>query len=108
MPALKANIAKELYEAHDMNQVEIAKKLGLTQAAVSKYLSKGVCKRKEIFATQAKISKAAKRLADAITTSKLSSEALAMKICEECLKIHDEYECIICKHIRSKRKKRSK
>lgn len=39
LPALRASIAKRLYEDYDFSQEEIAASLGLTQAAVSKYLS---------------------------------------------------------------------
>ncbi|OGI15705.1 hypothetical protein A3K63_04740 [Candidatus Micrarchaeota archaeon RBG_16_49_10] len=39
LPAIRAGVTKKLYRKHKMNQVEIAEKLGITQAAVSKYLS---------------------------------------------------------------------
>lgn len=39
LPAIRAGVAKELYNKYDFNQVEIARKLGITQAAVSKYIA---------------------------------------------------------------------
>jgi len=93
LPALKAGIAKELYERHDMNQVEIAKKLGLTQAAVSKYLSKGVGKNKDAAAVNSQISKSSKKIAAHIASSRLSEDELCRIICEECLKISNRVKC---------------
>ena len=37
-PALKASIARELLSEYSFNQTDVASKLGVTQAAVSKYL----------------------------------------------------------------------
>ena len=39
IPAVRVRVAKELYDKHNLNQKEIAKKLGLSQPAISKYLS---------------------------------------------------------------------
>ena len=39
IPAIRAGVTKELYNEYNFNQVEIAKKLGITQAAVSKYIA---------------------------------------------------------------------
>ena len=39
LPSLRASVVKELSGKHGMKQSEIAKKLGITQASVSQYLS---------------------------------------------------------------------
>jgi hypothetical protein len=39
MPALRASVVRELHKKYRMKQSEIAKKLGITQASVSQYLS---------------------------------------------------------------------
>ena len=39
LPAVKATIVKKLYNEHGMNQVTISEILGITQPAVSQYLS---------------------------------------------------------------------
>jgi len=39
LPALRALVAKELVEQFSLSQVEVARRLGITQAAVSQYLS---------------------------------------------------------------------
>ena len=39
-PAIRAFMAQNLIEKHDMNQIEAAKILGVTQSAISKYSNK--------------------------------------------------------------------
>jgi len=39
IPAVRVVVTKQLYDKHNFNQEEIAAKLGITQAAVSKYLA---------------------------------------------------------------------
>jgi len=39
LPAIRAVLVKDLRDRHDLSQKEIAEKLGVTQAAVSQYLS---------------------------------------------------------------------
>ena len=39
LPAVRINIAKQLDSKYDMRQIEIARRLGVAQVAVSKYLS---------------------------------------------------------------------
>lgn len=39
MPAMRASVVKELSRKYHMKQAEIARKLGITQASVSQYLS---------------------------------------------------------------------
>ncbi|UCE80934.1 MAG: helix-turn-helix domain-containing protein [Methanobacteriota archaeon] len=39
LPSLRASVVKELSNGHGMKQSEIARKLGITQASVSQYLS---------------------------------------------------------------------
>jgi predicted transcriptional regulator len=39
LPSLRASVVKELSRKHNMKQSEIARKLGITQASVSQYLS---------------------------------------------------------------------
>ena len=39
MPALRASVVKELSHKYRMKQADIARKLGITQASVSQYLS---------------------------------------------------------------------
>jgi len=38
LPTIRAVLVKDLVERHDLNQVEVAKRLGITQPAISQYL----------------------------------------------------------------------
>ena len=38
LPAIRAMLVKELVERHQLSQVEVARKLGITQPAVSQYM----------------------------------------------------------------------
>ena len=40
LPTIRKDIAKELVESHSMSQTEVAKKFGVTGAAISQYLRK--------------------------------------------------------------------
>jgi len=39
LPAFRSLVARELVEKYDFSQVDVAKKLGTTQAAISQYIS---------------------------------------------------------------------
>jgi len=97
LPSLKAGIACELYDHYDMNQVEIASKLGITQAAVSKYLSRDLPKAKEVAVVGSQLKRAAVRIAHDIVSENLTKEKLAMEVCEACMQLNDEYACIFQK-----------
>lgn len=55
LPAIRALIAKELLETHKLKQEDVAKKLGVTQPAVSQYKREVRGSNFEIFAQDPKI-----------------------------------------------------
>ncbi len=69
-PAVKAEVARLLSERHSFTQVEIAAELGVTQAAVSEYLSGKYSD--EVRKTQefASVKKAANAIAQAVASDK--------------------------------------
>jgi len=93
LPSLKAAIARALYEEHDMKQTDIAKWLGITQAAVSKYLSKGFANSRESAAVSKLVEKHAKSIAQHIAGGRLAKEQLAMEVCEACLNLNKNSGC---------------
>lgn len=86
LPAIRAGVTKELYKKHKLSQVEIAKKLGITQAAVSKYLSgdygKGI---KELEKTK-EIKETIKNVCENVV---LNKKGIKGSICECCTKVTD-------------------
>jgi len=79
LPSLRAAVAKELRRRYGFSQDDIAKRLGVTQGAVSQYLKKR--RGKEI--TTVEVKRAIREIADAIAKgSDFDSE-----VCKICRKI---------------------
>ncbi|MBR9682167.1 MAG: helix-turn-helix domain-containing protein [Candidatus Aenigmarchaeota archaeon] len=91
LPALRALMAKELMSTHNLTQQEVAKKLGISQAAVSQY-------RREMRGFKIKLLQKDKEIMDSV-------EKLATRIASEdvdTIGASDEC-CLICKSIRNKK-----
>lgn len=87
LPVFRSFIARELIEKYKFTQVEVAEKLGTTQAAISQYLSlkrgcKGLAEFEDMMPT---IQAVASEVASDIASGKSSPEKLALKFCELCL-----------------------
>jgi len=84
LPALRAKVVEELYK-RNFSQDEIAKKLGISQAAVSKYINKNYNKKIE----KLKNSKEIKNMADEFINNLLRNKDVQVdfkKFCEICKK----------------------
>lgn len=91
LPALRALISKELMTTHNMTQQEVAKKLGISQAAVSQY-------RREMRGFKIKLLQKDKEVMESIEklASRISSDDVStMEASDEC--------CLICKAVRNKK-----
>jgi predicted transcriptional regulator len=86
LPLYRAFVAKELIEKHNYTQVEAAKKLGTTQAAISQYMtSKRGHKRIQNYEEIAPlVQNAAAKAAERIATTKMSPEEFSASFCELC------------------------
>ena len=91
LPALRALIAKELLETHKLTQQEVAKKLGISQAAVSQY-------RREMRGFKTKLLEKDKEVIKNI-------EDLAAKIASDDVDTISSTDqcCLICKTVRNKK-----
>lgn len=89
IPIFRAYIAKELIEKYGFTQVEVARKLGTTQAAISQYLrlKRGIADLERLKDDLPIIQSAANELAKKISSGELSRDEIALKICELCLSI---------------------
>ena len=110
LPAVRSRLAVLLRE-RGLSQVEIADRMNITQAAVSKYL------RQEVQDTPLtrRAAALASRLAEAIMTGGHSAEALVHMVCKECmvarirsdicalhrerLPVLDDLDCQVCTHL---------
>ena len=84
LPAVKASVSKELSEKYHFNQVEIAALLGLTQAAVSKYLSDEYSKPIKKLEKSKEIKKIAEHIAFTIATEKIKKPEIINSVCNMC------------------------
>jgi predicted transcriptional regulator len=89
LPSIRSELAKELAKA--MSQKEISEILGITQAAVSQYVSN---KRGSKIELQDDVRAAIADLADDI--ARVGAGDPTLKICEICKKIREDEHCEIC------------
>lgn len=107
LPTIRSELARELVETHKLSQRQVAKKLGITESAISQYLSK---KRGHNIILNEKTTKMIKDLAAKKTKQKLGKIETIEEICLICsfmreskqvCKLHREIEdipqhCRIC------------
>lgn len=85
LPAIRAGVTKELYKKYNFNQVDIATKLGITQAAVSKYISGKYSKQIKTLEGNREISERIKKIASLVASKKSKeSEGLIESTCYAC------------------------
>jgi len=95
LPALRALITHELMNTHGLNQIEIAKKLGITQPAISQYI-KGLRGRKvKVLAKNESVMRMIKELSEDIANDSIRPREICIRICEICKVVRKEN--LICK-----------
>jgi len=84
LPTIRAMVVRDLTKRYKMSQVEVARKLGITQPAVSQYVSslRGKEDTEKILAKI--VDKEIKSLSDDIASGKLRQEEVINKYCEIC------------------------
>ena len=86
IPAVRVKVAKELYNKYNFNQKEIAKKLGLSQPAISKYLSGNYTQEIKKLEKDKVVKKISEEIVKAVnenTFKKSSFETIIRKFCDE-------------------------
>ena len=91
LPSLRASVVKELSGKHDMKQSEIARKLGITQASVSQYLSATRAGDGSMIERFPKILTYAKDISERIVAGENRSQWYGV-LCEACKDIREEDE----------------
>jgi predicted transcriptional regulator len=88
LPTFRSLIAKELIEKYNFSQVEVAEKLGTTQAAVSQYLSsKRGHKISAKVKSVAKVRTIASEVAKDMAENKLEEFDVSSSFCKLCLEL---------------------
>ena len=94
LPAMRANITKTLSEKYKYNQSEIAIKLGLTQAAVSKYLAGDYSSEVKVVEKIKDIKGMADNVARQIAEVKASKLQIVNSVCKSCQSFFgDKWHC---------------
>lgn len=112
LPALRTLVAKELAESYGWTQTRIARRLGVTQAAVSGYLAQDADAMTPPPFSIEELKSISKSLTSEIATKRLTHVDLVNNICEICLSLRrggaichahkikitelDEERCTIC------------
>jgi len=91
LPALRASVVKELSKKYKMKQSDIAKKLGITQASVSQYLSSSRAAGTKITDSFPKIKTYADDIAKRIVSGEDRYEWYGV-LCEACKDIRSDDE----------------
>jgi len=91
LPALRATVVKELSGKYKMKQSEIARKLGITQASVSQYLSSTRAASPKVLDSFPKISLYAKDIAQRIVNGQDRYEWYGV-LCTACEDIRKDEE----------------
>lgn len=95
LPAMRAIITKELVQTYNFNQTEVAKKLGITQPAISQYRRELRGYRVKLLLSNKEIMDSIKKLTADIALGNIKSRQIPEKFCEICEKIRKEK--IICR-----------
>ena len=87
IPAVRVAVAKQLANRYNFNQVEIAKLLGITQAAVSKYLAGNYSLAIKLLEQMPRVKKISKQIVGKIVSKKRKEKV--ERICEVCKSYSD-------------------
>jgi len=91
LPLFRSLVARELIEKHSFTQMEAAKKLGTTQAAISQYLhSKRGTKATTQFEHVLSVQEAAAQVANRIVTENIESGEVMAIFCRLCMSLRQE------------------
>ena len=97
IPAMRAYVAKELTQTHRMKQEEIANILGISQTAISKYISNVRGQAFQIDRT-VQMQKMLSGIASEVAAEKISGPLLAIRFCQVCKTARQNgLMCTLCK-----------
>jgi len=97
VPSIRAFIATELTQTHNMKQNDVAKLLGITQTAVSKYTRQVRGAVLKIDQTE-EIRSMLKQIASQLANGETTRQGLVIKFCEVCKTVREAgIMCNLCK-----------
>ncbi len=111
IPAIRAASVRVLINEYGMKQTEVSKTLGITQSAVSQYITHARGGHEDISTLFPEIEEFARKIAAKVVTGELSGQDI--DLCEPCRQIREKEEfcishknfsrlpptCHVCEHI---------
>jgi predicted transcriptional regulator len=98
LPHIRADIVKILTQEYNLKQIEVSKRLGITQASVSQYLSSSRGGDKEFHNLFPEMENHAKAMAEQIANGEGKDAQVAL-LCDMCTKMREEEK--FCNYHRS-------
>jgi len=95
IPAVRASVAKKLSKNYNITQIDIASVLGITQAAVSNYLTGKYGKRIKKLEKEKVVKLLSKSVVDSILKKKTTSIKFSEDLCKCCKGFIGEVSCEI-------------
>ena len=89
IPAIRALIARDLIEVHNMTQKNAAKRLGMTQPAVSQYKKHSRGNRAKTIGKDTVINEKVSKISKSLAKNEMSPEEASIEMCEICKYIRD-------------------
>ena len=91
LPLYRSFVAKELLSKYNFTQINVAKKLGTTQAAVSQYLNakRGRKEKHDSDEYLAVVKNESEKIAKLLATSDIGSDEFKDSFCNLCKKLQD-------------------
>ena len=91
LPVFRSYIAKELVEKYDFTQVEAARKLGTTQAAISQYIhsKRGYKGMEEFDIILPRVQSVACETAELIAAERIGSDGVMLSFCKLCTALRE-------------------
>lgn len=88
IPTFRLLVAKRLIKDYSFTQIDVSKKLGVTQAAISQYLySKRGIKKLNQLERISEVNKTVNSLAKRIAEDDISEETVISELCRLCMKV---------------------
>ena len=90
LPAVRAGVAKDLSSNHGFTQINIASKLGITQASVSKYLTGDYTDKIKSLEDNSEIKKIVSNISSSIVSNQMGKKQMVETVCMLCEQFFDE------------------
>lgn len=91
LPGIRALTARELIEVHKFTEKEAAKRLGMTQPAISQYKKRLRGNRAKILERDKDISEKISSISTSIANNEMSAENFIKELCKICEIIRKKY-----------------